>query len=325
MGHWLGFLSVAIGSTGEMAGGLNDVFTRYMFDRSTNKYWSEMTNAERQASALNDGNLMFAGPNVKGVSSLLTAGRDTSSGFVKLYAPTTLQSGSSLSHFDKSASPNLLMEPSINVGLPLDLDLTRQEMRDIGWYRDANGDRIPDSITSVSTVGSSLTAGALTSITWSNTTGFTQNVIIEMSTDGGVTFPTVLASNVPNTGSYVVTVPDVSTTKARIRIREYDFSSPAGVSGSDITIAPPGTGTIELTGQVLTPGGQGLRNAVVSITDASGNRITTPTSSLGFFSFSSVPTGASVTLAVGSRRYRFDPKVVTTSTSLGPITFIGLE
>jgi hypothetical protein len=324
LGHGLGFLSVANGTTGEMAGGLNDVFTKYMFDKSANKYWSEMTNAERQASALNDGNLMFAGPNVRGASSLLTAGRDTSTGFVKLFAPTALQSGSSLSHFDKTAFPNLLMEPSINAGLPLDLDLTRQEMRDIGWYRDANGDRIPDSITGVSAGGASLTAGDSTSVTWNNTTGFTQNVIIELSTDSGVTFPTVIASNVANTGSYSFTVPNVSTTKARIRIREYDFSTPSGVSGSDFAIAPPST-TMTLSGQVLTPAGLGLRNAVVSMTDAAGARVTTVTSSLGFFNFQNVSNGSSVTLNVNSRRYRFDPRTVVASSSLGQISFVGME
>jgi len=44
------------------------------------------------------------------------------------------------------------------------------------------------------------------------------NVDILLSTDGGQTFPTVLASNVPNTGSYAVTVPNTPTTTARIMV-----------------------------------------------------------------------------------------------------------
>lgn len=323
MGHGLGFLTLVNGSTGALGGGYIDVFARHMFDRTANKYWGEMTSAERQASALNDGNLMFTGQNVRGASGSLTGGRDSSTGSVQLFAPTSLQSGSSLSHFDKAAFPNLLMEPAITTGLPLHLDLTRQQMRDIGWFRDANGDRIPDSINNISAGAANLTPGSLTSVTWDNTTGFNQNVIVELSLDGGLTFPTVLASNIPNTGSFVFTVPEVSTTKARIRVREFDFSSPVGVSGSDITIAS--VSSIDIAGQVLTPTGQGLRNAVVTLTDSSGARINTPTSSLGFFSFPSTPIGQNMTVTVNSRRYRFEPRSVVTSATLGPVNFIGIE
>jgi len=51
-----------------------------------------------------------------------------------LFAPTTLQPGSSVSHWDTSALPNLLMEPVISPDLGHDLDLTLPLMRDIGWF-----------------------------------------------------------------------------------------------------------------------------------------------------------------------------------------------
>ncbi len=56
-------------------------------------------------------------------------------GFVRLYAPDPVQPGSSKSHFDVSATPNLLMEPSINGDLaPVrTLDLTDDLFHDIGW------------------------------------------------------------------------------------------------------------------------------------------------------------------------------------------------
>jgi len=44
------------------------------------------------------------------------------------------------------------------------------------------------------------------------------NVRISLSTDGGVTFPTVLAESVPNTGSAAVTIPAVASTTARIKV-----------------------------------------------------------------------------------------------------------
>jgi hypothetical protein len=60
------------------------------------------------------------------------AGTDAA-GRVLLYAPNPLQSGSSISHWDVSATPNLLMEPAINPDLGSGVDLTRYHFEDIGW------------------------------------------------------------------------------------------------------------------------------------------------------------------------------------------------
>jgi hypothetical protein len=51
-----------------------------------------------------------------------------------LYAPNPLQPGSSVSHWDVSAFPDLLMEPSLNTGLTSNVDLTRYVFEDIGWF-----------------------------------------------------------------------------------------------------------------------------------------------------------------------------------------------
>lgn len=54
-----------------------------------------------------------------------------------LYTPAVLAPGSSVSHWDVTASPNLLMEPSINSDLTLSVsppqDLTLPLLKDIGW------------------------------------------------------------------------------------------------------------------------------------------------------------------------------------------------
>ncbi|MDN4054750.1 peptidase [Massilia sp. YIM B02763] len=54
-----------------------------------------------------------------------------------LYTPATLAPGSSVSHWDVTASPNLLMEPNINADLGTTLvapyDLTLPLLKDIGW------------------------------------------------------------------------------------------------------------------------------------------------------------------------------------------------
>lgn len=62
------------------------------------------------------------------------AGAD-SNNRVKLYAPPVVALGSSISHFDISANPNLLMEPAITPTLKAgsNVDLTAQLFKDIGW------------------------------------------------------------------------------------------------------------------------------------------------------------------------------------------------
>ncbi len=68
----------------------------------------------------------------------LMAGADPE-GRVMMYTPNPYQSGSSVSHFDVSCSPNLLMEPSINDDLTTSVDLTRYAFEDMGWLPRTTG------------------------------------------------------------------------------------------------------------------------------------------------------------------------------------------
>lgn len=51
-----------------------------------------------------------------------------------VFAPSDFSPGSSTSHYDTSASPNVLMEPFINDDLDGDVDLTESYFRDAGWF-----------------------------------------------------------------------------------------------------------------------------------------------------------------------------------------------
>ncbi|MBD8526302.1 Ig-like domain-containing protein [Pseudomarimonas arenosa] len=240
MGHGLGF-STLVGSSGALSGGFADIWLRFMYDNSASKTWFAMNDGERAASAINTGNLYWEGANVIQAGSYLTVGRQVSTGRVQLYAPNPYEGGSSVSHYSSVVSPNVLMEPAINSGLSLDLDLTRQLMRDIGWYRDSNQDGSPDSITNVSPSSGSFAQGSSQTISWTNTTDFTRNVSIELSTDGGASYPTSIASNIANTGSFSWTVPSTPTNQARVRVREHDFLTPLGASSGNFTIASGNT------------------------------------------------------------------------------------
>ena len=63
----------------------------------------------------------------------LVAGAHTS-GRVRMFAPNPFQGGSSVSHYDVSVIPNVLMEPAINADLTDNLDLTVGLFKDIGWF-----------------------------------------------------------------------------------------------------------------------------------------------------------------------------------------------
>ncbi|MGY6554466.1 MAG: hypothetical protein ACXIUM_08090 [Wenzhouxiangella sp.] len=236
LAHGLGFATLINPQTGALPQGAPDIWSRFMFDRTFNDTWNNLTNAQRVSSATNAGNLLWDGPSTRIASGFLVAGREPETGRVQLFAPATVQPGSSVSHWDSEAFPNLLMEPSLNVGLPLSLDLTRQLMRDIGWFRDQNLNGQPDTISNVQPSGASLSAGETVNIIWTNSPGFNRNVTIELSTDDGASFPTVIASNVPNTGSRSWTVPSIPTSTARIRVREHDFVQPVGASSAAFAI-----------------------------------------------------------------------------------------
>lgn len=75
------------------------------------------------------------------------AGTDAA-GRVLINAPNPVAPGSSISHWDPIASPNLLMEPNINPDLTHELappqDLTVPLLRDVGWFPDADLDGVAD-------------------------------------------------------------------------------------------------------------------------------------------------------------------------------------
>ena len=72
-------------------------------------------------------------------------------------------------------------------------------------------------------------------VTW--TTNISGNVKIELSTNGGLSFDNELISSVAaNTGSYAVTVPDIPTSRGRIKVTSLDNPNIYDVSDHNFTI-----------------------------------------------------------------------------------------
>ncbi|WP_372734146.1 reprolysin-like metallopeptidase [Nocardioides sp.] len=116
----------------------------------------------------------------------------------------------------------------------------------------------------------SLVGGSSQQITWTaNTAALAANVKISLSTDGGQTFPTVLAASTPNDGNHQVTLPEVETTTARIKVEalgNYFFD----VNRADFSILPAPSG-LTVTGMPTTAGTQHSDPLTLTFSASSGN------------------------------------------------------
>lgn len=100
----------------------------------------------------------------------------------------------------------------------------------------------------------SYTSGTTQTVTWSvaNTDVApvsTANVKISLSTDSGLTYPTVLAASVPNTGSAAVALPAITTTTARVKI-EAVGNVFFDISNADFTIKAAAAGDVNGDGVI---------------------------------------------------------------------------
>ncbi len=130
--HGLGFQTLVDLASGSRPSNDNDVYMRNLRDLSINDNWGDVTmsNAERQASAIDDGDLVWSGSAVS--ANLGGVNNGLSGGFAQIYAPLTLAGGSSVSHFDTDLSPNELMEP-FSTGPKESIGLAKYVLEDIGW------------------------------------------------------------------------------------------------------------------------------------------------------------------------------------------------
>lgn len=198
---------------------------------------------------LDDGNAvkaqLGAGVNVTlKVDNTIRAGADRF-GKPLMFSPNPFQSGSSVSHWDTSASPNQLMEPSINADLTHEVtppnDLTYSQMRDIGWVVSV----LPNTI--VKTTGDAQStpvnqpfATPITVTTTPAASGLTVTWTVNPSSGAGANFP--------STGDRIA----VSTTDA-LGVATAPALTANGVAGAysmNATVPGAGTTTFTLTNNV---------------------------------------------------------------------------
>ncbi|KAB1154584.1 DUF5011 domain-containing protein [Tenacibaculum aiptasiae] len=149
----------------------------------------------------------------------------------------------------KAGNTSWQWEAVPNVARSLNFRLTVRDNRAGGGTNNSddmvvtvNGTAGPFVVNSPNTAVT-LTAGATETVTW-NVAGTTSNgvnaanVDILMSTDGGDTYPVVLASGVPNDGSHDITVPNSVGNQNRIMVRGTNHIF-FDISNTNFTISNP--------------------------------------------------------------------------------------
>lgn len=185
LAHGLGFISFADLSTGQKFNGFNDTYIRNLERHGASpSAYTSMTDAQRSAANESGPDLHWIGANVKSATSTLSAGKNGDHAII--YAPSPKESGSSVSHWDKSMAPNQMMEPTYTgpihtPGLELAL------FKDIGWTiignytlnvsKNGSGSisSSPSGINCGSTCSSSYASGTQVSLYATPASGYTFN------------------------------------------------------------------------------------------------------------------------------------------------------
>ena len=91
-----------------------------------------------------------------------------------------------------------------------------------------------------------------------------------------------------------------------------------------LVVLPPNAANVSINGRILTPNGNGLRNALVTMTDTNGQTRTFITGAFGYYSFDEIEAGQSVVLSVTNKRYQFNSQVVNVNENVEEVNFIAL-
>ena len=79
-----------------------------------------------------------------------------------------------------------------------------------------------------------------------------------------------------------------------------------------VKAAPPSTAAdVTISGRALTASGKAVSRAFIILTDSTGARRTTLTNPSGYYRFLNVPSGATYIFTARSKRYTFNPKVLS--------------
>jgi hypothetical protein len=118
--------------------------------------------------------------------------------------------------------------------------------------------------------GESWEGGSIQNITW-NSVGTSGTVKIEYSADNGLTWSNIVASTNAGEGKEIWTVPDTSTTQAKVRISDFDGNGPVDTSDAVFTITPTPFITVTSPNGGESWEGRSIQNIAWNSVSTSGN------------------------------------------------------
>ncbi len=95
----------------------------------------------------------------------------------------------------------------------------------------------------------------------------------------------------------------------------------SNVTNYRVQFLAPVAASVTVSGKVMAQDGRGIRNAIVTMTDASGNIRSYRTSSFGYFTFDEVEVGQTYVFQVQSKRFTFAPQAITINDELTELNF----
>lgn len=253
--HGLGFVSITDSAGVTPVAGKFTSYEQRVFSEATGKFWPEMTDGERAAASTASGVLVYNGPAVNVQLSAYTLSTGLSAGgHLRLYAPSTYNSGASVSHWDTVANPNLLMEPFVTSN-PLGLtDLTGCVMLDMGWPSARCPDNsaantppvaqsqtvsaIEDTALSITLRGIDADSGLLTYSIVSAPTRGALSPPASLTSTSGVTYVYTPGSNFNGTDSFAFQVSDgqTSSTPATVTINVAAVNDAPVATAQSVTV-----------------------------------------------------------------------------------------
>lgn len=146
------------------------------------------------------------------------------------------------------------------------------------------------------------------------TTGSYTNVPAAFITDATDPNAATKVSSVVTTLPHFTIMPDPADNILYLRIitaNAVGNDEWVGIDDINVGCFKPLTAGASVSGRILSPSGQPVSGAVVTMINELGETRATRSSSFGYYNFDNISVGGLIVLNVASKKYRFDPQIIS--------------